>query len=203
MPRSSVASPGCARTSGRSGQVAVVIHGPLAAHPRDGCLVAEPSESGADAVQCGSERLRGTKSRLAGEFSAERDPDLVQTVAARSFGQGVDNEADQLLVAALRELDRRQLGRDPVGLGRSPGAGARASRPPLERGNQETRLREPFESATGDIAVNLQSRGDIVGGHRQRPHACEEERLAKIAISDCVEPMHHPGNAAVVAPDPC
>ena len=191
MPRSSVASPGCARTSGRSGQVAVVIHGPLAAHPRDGCLVAEPSESGADAVQCGSERLRGTKSRLAGEFSAERDPDLVQTVAARSFGQGVDNEADQLLVAALRELDRRQLGSDPVGLGRSPGAGARASRPPLERGNQKTRFREPLEATAGDVAVNSLGGGEVVGRHRLRLGTGEEERLAKLAIADRVKPLHH------------
>src|SRR5207247_10557132 len=95
-----------------------------------------------------------TKSRLAGEFLTERDPDFLQALAAPALGQGIDHEADQLLVAALRKFDRRQLWSDTVGLGRPAGAGASPSCPPLERGNQKTRFHQPLESTAGDVAVD-------------------------------------------------
>ena len=121
----------------------------------------------------------------------ERDADLAQTVATSAFGQGIGDEADQLLVAALWELDRRQLWSDTVGLRRPPCAGARASRPSLERGNQKTRFREPLESTAGDVSVDPLRGGHLVRRHRQRLRTGEEERLAKLAIADRLKPMHH------------
>ena len=112
-------------------------------------------------------------------------------LAARAFGQDVNDEADQLLVAALRKFDRRQLWSDTVGLGRPPRARARASRPPLERGNQKTRVREPLESTTGDVAVDPLGGGHLVRRHGQRLRTGEEERLAELAITDRIKPMHH------------
>jgi hypothetical protein len=126
-----------------------------------------------------------------GEFSTERDPDLAQTVAAPALGQGIDDEADQLLVPALRKFDRRQLWSDTVGLRRPPGAGARASRPTLERDNQKTRVHEPLESTAGDIAVDPLRGGHLVRRHGKRLRAGEEERLAQLAITDRIKPMHH------------
>src|SRR5438105_4361496 len=166
-------------------------HRALAGHLRDGCLVAEPTERGADTSERCSETLRRTKPRLASEFSTERDTDLAQTVAAPACGQGIDDEADQLLVAALRKFDRRHLWSDTVGLGRPPCARARASRPPLERGNQKTRFRQPLEPTTGNVAVNPLRGGDLVGCHRQRLRTGEAERLAQLAITDRIKPMHH------------
>src|SRR5207237_7025103 len=52
-------------------------HSALFAHLRDRYLVTEASESGTDPAQCSSERLHRTKSRLASEFSPERDADFV------------------------------------------------------------------------------------------------------------------------------
>src|SRR5207237_4210878 len=80
-------------------------HRALVGHLRDGCLVAEPTERGADTSERCSEPLCRTKPRLASEFSTERDPDLAQTLAAPAFGQGIGDEADQLLVAPCGELD--------------------------------------------------------------------------------------------------
>src|SRR2546429_1440978 len=79
-------------------------HRALVGHLRDGCLVAEATERGADTSERCSETLSRTKPRLASEFSTERDTDLAQAVAAPAFGQGIANEADQRLVAAVGEL---------------------------------------------------------------------------------------------------
>jgi hypothetical protein len=166
-------------------------HRALAGHLRHGCLVAEASKRGADAAQCSLEPLRGTKLSMPGELSTERDPDLVQAVAASAVGQDIDNKADQLLITTLRKLDRRQFWSHAVGLGRSPGARARSSCPPFERGNQETRLREPLEAATGNVAVDPLGGGDLVGRYRLRLGTGEEERLAKFAIADRVKSTHH------------
>ncbi|TML00683.1 MAG: hypothetical protein E6G36_14175 [Actinobacteria bacterium] len=166
-------------------------HGVVAGYLRDGCLVAEAAERGADTSERCSETLCRTKSRLAGEFSTERDPDFVQALAAPGLGQGIDHETDQLLVAALRKFDRRQLWSDTVRLGRPPGAGASASCPPLERDNQKTRFREPLESTAGDVAVDPLRGGHLVRRHGQRLRTGEEERLAELAITDRIKPMHH------------
>src|SRR5947207_783965 len=104
-------------------------HRALASYLRDGRLVAEPTERGADTSERCSETLSRTKPRLASEFSTERDTDLTQTLGAGTCGQGIGDEADQLLVAPCGELDRRQLWSDTVGLGRTPRARARPSRP--------------------------------------------------------------------------
>jgi len=132
-----------------------------------------------------------TAPRLTSEFSTERDTDLTQTLAAGTCGQGIGDEADQLLVAPCGELDRRQLWSDTVGLGRTPRAWARPSRPPLERGKQETHLRQPLESAAGDVAVDPLRGGNLVRRHRQRLRSRIEERLAQLLIADRVEAVHH------------
>jgi hypothetical protein len=166
-------------------------HRPLASDLRHRCLVAEAAERGADTPERSSQTLSRTKSRLAGQFSTERDPDLAQAHAASSFGQGIDDEADQLLVAAFRELDRGELRRDSVGLGRSTGARAGASRPPLERANQQARVRQPLQSPARDVAVDPLGGGDVICRYGQRLRTRVEERLAQLLIADRVKSMYH------------
>ena len=126
--------------------------------------------------------------RLIGHIESDKD--------ARTFGdflyvQGIDNEADQLLVTPLREFDSGELRSDSVCLRRPPGPWARASCPPLEGGNQEPGFRESFEPTPRDVAVHPVRGGNLIGRHRKRLRACEQERLAKVAITDRVESMHH------------
>jgi hypothetical protein len=166
-------------------------HRAVAAYLGYGCLVAEAAERSADTFERGSQPLSRTKSRLAGEFLTEGGADLAQAHVASSFGQGIDNQADQLLVAALWKLERGELRRDSIRLGRPSGAGAGVSRPPLERANQQARVREPLESAAGDVAVNPLGGGDVICRHGQRLPARVEQRLAQPLIANRVEPMHH------------
>src|SRR5438105_1924393 len=65
-------------------------HGAFAGQLRDGGLVAQLAECGADACERSAERSRRAKSSFAGELSAESDADLVYALAARTLGQGID-----------------------------------------------------------------------------------------------------------------
>jgi hypothetical protein len=165
--------------------------GTVAGYLGYGGLVAEAAEGDANMIERGSQTLSRTKSRLAGEFSTEPDPDLAQAIAARSFGQGIDDQADQLLVAAPWKLERGQFRCDSIRLRRPSGAGAGTSRPPLERAKQQPRVREPLEPGAGNVAVDTVGSGDFVRRNGQRLRTRVEKRLAQLLIADRVKPVHH------------
>src|SRR3954467_4833324 len=123
-------------------------HRAVTGYLRDGRLIAEVPQSGANTGQGSPERLCGTDSTLASELSTESDPDLVQALAAPVPGERIDSERDQLLVAAPGEFDGAQLRSHTIGLGRPPRSRPGSSGSPFEGGNQEPRSGEPLESTS-------------------------------------------------------
>jgi len=124
-------------------------------------------------------------------LSAERDADVVEVAAAAPFWQGIDEEADELLVAAFGELDRGEFGSDSVGLRWPSGTGAAASAAPLERRNQQAGCGEALEPRARHVAMHPLSSSELVGSHRLRLRASQEKGLAKLAIPDRIESMVH------------
>src|SRR3954468_5327512 len=166
-------------------------HRAVTGYLRDGRLIAEVPQSGANTGKGSPERLCGPASTLASELSTESDPDLVQALAAPVPGERIDSERDQLLVAAPGEFDGAQLRSHTIGLGRPPRSRPGSSGSPFEGGNQEPRSGEPLESTSCDVSMNLMGGSHLVRCHRQLLCTREQERLAKSPIPECVEPMHH------------
>jgi hypothetical protein len=78
-----------------------------------------------------------------------------------------------------------------VSLGSAPNRDSRVADPsvvdpPIRRSGDGG-----LEATAGDVTVDPLDGGELVGGHRQGLGTREQERLAKLAITDGLEPKHH------------
>ena len=150
-----------------------------------------------DGAECAAEPfepparvLRRLDSRGGGQRAAELHTDLRQTPRRH----GVDQQADELRVAAHRELDRGRVGRGGVDLGRSARARPAAAGRPLEARRQQPRRDEALEPASRDVPVDAGGIGDLADARRTRPPAHGEQGLAQLRVTYDVEHVHSCSN---------
>jgi hypothetical protein len=144
---------------------------------------AERSERIAHSLEAVAYARRGLQGGCCGEAAPEILARFAQRLFSRAGGQLPDEEADQLGEPPVGELDALELGRDAVHLRRASGTGAAPAAWALERDGEESRFREPVETAPGDVAVNAECHCDVVRGQRLAPTARVEENPAKLGIA--------------------
>src|SRR5581483_10464206 len=116
--------------------------------------------------------------------------DLVQPLRAAARRQRVDHQPEQRLVAASRKLDRLERRRDGIRLRRPARARPGAARPPLEARLEKSRLDEPLEPRSRDVAMYALRGGQLVGRYCTIAASRIEERGPQVRVADSSELVH-------------